>query len=100
MKLKQFLVPVGAALAALLPNPSNAAKAPIEAPTDLLKLDDTQKTSTKSISRILRQLRYKIGNDAHALTLHKSPSGAIFAQHGSHASHSSHGSHGSHRSGY
>jgi hypothetical protein len=97
MRLKQLLVPVGAALAALLPNPSDAAKAPIEASTDLLKLHDTQNTSAKSISRILRQLTYKIGNDAHALTLHKSPSGAIFAQHGSHSSHSSHSSH---RSGY
>jgi hypothetical protein len=100
MSLKQLLIPVGAALAALLPNPSDAANGPIEAPTDLLKHHDTQKASPKLISRILRELTYKIGNDAHALTLHKSPSGAIFAQHGSHASHSSHGSHGSHRSGY
>jgi hypothetical protein len=97
MSLKQLLAPVGAALAALMPNLTEAEKITIEPTTGLLESSDTKENNTKSISPILRKLVYQMDASAHALTLHRSSSGTIFAQHGSHASHSSHSSH---RSGY
>ena len=100
MSYKKLVVPIGAALAALISNVTEAATVPVKSPADSLEIQGTAKTGTESVSAVLQRLMYQIGEDAHTLTLHKSSSGILYAQHGSHRSHGSHGSHGSHRSGY
>ena len=96
MSYKKLIVPIGAALAALIPTVTEATKVP----ADSLEPQGTAKIGTESVSPVLQRLMYQIGQNAHTLTLHKSSAGTLYAQHGSHASHGSHGSHGSHRSGY
>ena len=89
MNYKNFLVPVGVAVAVLISSASHAVQTPVE----------TQKTSGDPV---LERLLSQIGAKEHAFTLHKPASGMIYAQHyshSSHGSHSSHFSHSSHRSG-
>ena len=100
MSYKKLIVPIGAALAALISNVTEAATVPVKSPSDSLELQGIAKTGTESVSAILQRLMYQIGEDAHTIMLHKSSSGALYAQHGSHSSHGSHQSHQSHRSGY
>ena len=96
MSYKQLIAPMSAALAALIPTVTEATKVP----ADTLVSQGTAKIGTESVSPVLQRLMYQIGQNTHALTLHKSSSGTLYAQHGTHSSHGSHGSHGSHRSGY
>ena len=98
MSYKKLIVPVGTALAALIANASDASITPPASQTDLQ--EKTSRGSSNSTDSILQRLTYQVKEQAHALTLHKSSSGTLYAQHGSHVSHGSHGSHSSHRSGY
>ena len=103
MSYKKLILPVGAAITALLASASGAAKVPPEAQQAPSEQGQEIKAGKRSMAPILKRLMYQIGEQAHALTLHKSSSGAVYAaheSHASHASHGSHGSHGSHRSGY
>ena len=98
MSYSKLIVPVGAALAALISNVTEASTVPVKSPTDSLELQGIATTGTESVSAVLQRLMYQIGENAHDMTLHKSSSGTLYAQHGSHVSHRSHGSHRS--SGY
>ena len=100
MSYKKLIVPVGAALAALISNVTEAVTVPVQSPADSLELQGIAKTGTESVSAVLQRLMFQIGENAHDMTLHKTPSGTLYAQHGSHRSHGSHQSHQSHRSGY
>ena len=100
MSYKKIIVPVGAALAALISNGAEASTPPVKSPADSLELQGTARTGTESVNAVLQRLMYQIGENAHDMTLHKSSSGTLYAQHGSHRSHASHSSHSSHRSGY
>jgi hypothetical protein len=95
MKSKILIVSVGAALVALLGDASDAANVPTGTPNGLLEVDEAS-VRGKLQNRVLNELMFRIGEEAHTLTLHKSSTGILFAGHGSH---SSHGSHRSHRSG-
>ena len=97
MSYKKLIVPVGAALAALISNVTEAVTVPVQSPADSLELQGIAKTGTESVSAVLQRLMFQIGENAHDMTLHKSSSGTLYAQHGSHASHASHGSHRSGR---
>lgn len=104
MTTKRFLVPIGAAIAALLPFKIHAA----------IPVSDGQASADTSVpllaaakpvvnDPLIREMHYIMGSEAHALLLRQSSAGIIYAGHGSHASHGSHGSHSSHsshRSGY
>lgn len=98
MSYKKFIVPIGTALAALIANASDASITPPDSQSE--PQDKMSAASTKSTDPILQRLEYQIREQAHTLTLHKSPADVLYAQHGSHRSHASHQSHSSHRSGY
>lgn len=98
MSYKKLLVPIGTALAALIANSSEASIPPAGSQAE--PQEKTSMGNTTSTDSILQRLTYQIREQAHSLTLHKSSSGTLYAQHGSHVSHGSHGSHSSHRSGY
>ena len=101
MSYKNLIIPIGTALAALIATPSQASIIPGDSQRDSLELQvKASKGNTNSTDSILQRLTYQITEQAHTLTLHKSSSGTLYAQHGSHSSHGSHGSHTSHRSGY
>ena len=101
MSYKKIIVPIGTALAALIANASEASIIPADSQRDSSELQETTSIGSTSLKdSILQRLTYQIREQAHALTLHKSSSGTLYAQHGSHASHGSHSSHSSHRSGY
>ena len=95
MSYKKLIVPTGAALAALISNVTEASTLSVKSPADSLELQGTAKTGPEPVNVVLQRLMYQIEENAHNMTLHKSSSGTLYAQHGSH---SSHGSHGSHRS--
>ncbi len=97
MSYKKLIIPTGAALAALISNGAEAATVPVQSPADSLEHQGIAKAGTESVNVVLQRLMYQIGKNAHDMTLHKSSSGTLYAQHGSHASHASHGSHRSGR---
>jgi hypothetical protein len=99
MRHKRLIVPVGAAVAALLAYVSYAGEVSAEAQQDSSEQGNRIQISKTSIDPVLQRLMYQIGEQTHDLTLHKSSSGPIYAAHGSHRSHGSHVSHRSHRSG-
>ncbi len=101
MNDKRLLIPLGAAVAALLPLKAQAT----------LNTADTQKLPHDAVrtsplaapddyNRVLRELTYVTQSEIHSLVLRQSSTGTLYAGHGSHRSHGSHASHGSHRSGY
>lgn len=104
MSYKKLIVPIGTALAALIANASEASITPPNSQRDSSELQEKTSIGSPSLKdSILQRLTYQIKEQAHDLTLHKSSSGVLYAQHGSHVSHgshSSHSSHSSHRSGY
>lgn len=97
MKHNKLILPIGTALAALISNDSEAAKIPTDSQKDLSELQAMTKTSKDLAGLALKQLQHQMGEQAHNLTLHKSSSGVLYAQHGAHRSHASHRPH---RSGY
>ncbi len=99
MNSTRFLIPVSAAVAALLPVGVQALPAP-EQPSVTIGPTLLSVETRHTMDPILQTMRYLLGSEAHALLLRQADSGVLYAGHGSHASHGSHGSHGSHRSGY
>lgn len=98
MSCKTFIVPVGTALAALIGTPSQASIISENSQKNSSELQEkVSSEDAKSTDSILQRLLYRIKEQAHDLTLHKSSSGILYAQHGSHVSHSSHSSHRSGR---
>lgn len=96
--MRKFLVPIAAAIVALLPSASNATTTPSTSASDSSKPADLSNTS-----KVIEQITYRVGGDEHLLLMKQTLKGDVFAQHGSHYSHGSHGSHSSHashRSGY
>jgi len=98
-KSKKLIVPVGAAIATLIASVSYASKVSIDAQPDSSGQEKITKAA-RAIDPVLKQLMYRIGENVHSLTLHKSASGTLYAQHYSHSSHGSHSSHRSHRSSF
>lgn len=99
MSYKEILIPVGAAVTALLTQPSYGVEFPPDVQLDPPVEGSSLKSGNTSIEPVLRRLIYQSGVHTHDLTLHKSSSGIVYARHGSHRSHGSHVSHRSHRSG-
>jgi hypothetical protein len=98
MNSRPFLIPVGAAVAALFPGNAPAAVGENET---IAKEDKAPVQASKpDIDSAVAKMLYQIGPEEHALVLKKAEGGNIYAQHYSHSSHGSHGSHSSHRSGY
>src|SRR5256885_2263609 len=98
MSYKKVIVPIGTALAALIANASEGSIIQADAQRNLSDFQEqTARESTSPTDPILQRLMYQVRQQAHTLTLHKSSSGAIYANHGSHRSHSSHRSHRSGR---
>jgi hypothetical protein len=100
MNPKKFLVSVGVALAALVPNIIGAKAASIEprssdSPlTPRLPGEDIKDTKQLKDS-IVERLTYQTESEQHLLLLRKTASGNVYADHSSHGSHGSHGSHSS-----
>lgn len=99
MLYKKLLVPVGAAVAALLAHVSCADDVSAVTLQDLPLQGPRITISNASIEPVLQRLMYQAGEQTHDLTLHKSSAGVVYVGHGSHRSHGSHVSHRSHRSG-
>lgn len=103
MGLKKFLVPVAAALAALVSNTSQAVTDPSVAATTPPAPARSTLAAQQSHDPIVQTLHYQMGTEEHILLMRQPASGVMYAQHQSHwshSSHSSHSSHMSHRSGY
>lgn len=98
MRHEKILVPVGAAVAALLLQVSDAVEVSAQPQQDKPVNGSIVKVSA-SMGPIIQRLMYQAEEQAHDLILHKSSSGVVFVGHGSHRSHGSHVSHRSHRSG-
>lgn len=100
----RFLIPLGAAVAALLPFKVQAALNP---PSTEQSTDSALRVSPSANPTlgdpVIQEIAYMVQSEVHALLLRQSNSGILYAGHGSHrshGSHESHSSHGSHRSGY
>lgn len=96
MKSKPFLIPVGAAVAALTPG---GASAVVNQSGSVIR-SQAPEASKPDMDSAVGKMMYQVGPEEHALLLKRSETGNLYAQHQSHASHGSHGSHVSHRSGY
>jgi hypothetical protein len=103
MNPKKFLVSVGIALTALVPNTIGAKAASVdprspephkESPTPSLAAEDI-KDAKQLRDSIVERLIYQTESEQHLLLLRKTSSGNIYADHSSHGSHGSHGSHSS-----
>lgn len=99
MRYKEIVIPVGAAVTALLTQSSYGAELFPHVQLDSPVEESNLKSGNALIEPVLQRLIYQSGAHAHHLTLHKSSSGIVYARHGSHRSHGSHVSHRSHRSG-
>lgn len=101
MNEKRFLIPLGAAVAALLPLKVHGAVNASETqpvPADAVRALPLAKLTEND--PVIQELTYTMQSEVHALLLRQSSTGVLYAGHGSHGSHGSHQSHGSHRSGY
>ncbi|MEY4495218.1 MAG: hypothetical protein RL744_282 [Pseudomonadota bacterium] len=94
---KKFLIPVGAAVTALVSQNSSAAIALANngetvsgVSTSQANLDSANKSSLQSVG-------YVKDGEAHSLMMKKMDSGLVLSYHSSHASHASHSSHRSGR---
>lgn len=90
---KKFLIPVGAAVAALSPTSTNAS---IDTQSHVV-VDIVPEEKLGANNTTLHVMQYVKGNEKHELLMKKTDDGLLFAQHRSHYSHSSHGSHRSSR---
>lgn len=93
MRHRQFLVPVSAAVTTLLTPIPSTASVLAAIPQESSTIANGVATSNGAIDPILQRLTYEIRDQTHALTLHNSPSGEMYAAHGSHRSHADHFSH-------
>jgi hypothetical protein len=85
MDRRAFLVPLAAAVAALMTSADGASSSPLVS------------RATRDVPEI--RAEFAKDTDQPALVLHRSASATVVAQHSSHASHGSHSSHASHSSG-
>lgn len=97
MTYKNFLVPVSAVLAALLPAKLQAAPVSLVDQIPNGSTSDRSPSTMPSTTIVQNTLEYKLDSELHKLILRKDEAGILSAGHGSHASHASHASH---RSGY
>ncbi|MBU3547468.1 His-Xaa-Ser repeat protein HxsA2 [Polynucleobacter sp. MWH-Jannik1A5] len=94
---KKFLIPVGAAIAALAANNSNATLAP-KIENGLSKQNQSNLADLSDlISSPIKSFEYEKNGESHLLMMKKLDSGQVLAYHSSHASHASHSSHRSGR---
>jgi hypothetical protein len=94
---KKFLIPVGAAVTALVSHSSSAAIGPInngQAVSGVASSQDGLDVANKSS---LQSVGYVKDGEAHSLMMKKMDSGLVLSYHSSHASHASHSSHRSGR---
>jgi len=107
MNPRKFLVSLGIAVTALIPNAIGAKAAsvdprspdsPKESLTPRFPGDDIKYTKQLRDS-IVERLTYQTEGEQHLLLLRRTGNGNIYADHSSHGSHGSHGSHSSHSSG-
>lgn len=99
MSNPKIIVTTGVAIAALFASLESEVQASVPKQNNGASRGVTEEATVGSRDAILQRMMYRLGQDNHSLTLHRSGTGIIYAGHGSHASHGSHGSHGSHRSG-
>lgn len=102
MSNSKIIVTTGLAIAGLYASLGEQAQAVVPAhlnKPDLIKDSSVTHTGQESRELVLQRMMYRLGQDNHSLTLHRSEAGILFAGHGSHVSHASHASHSSHSSG-
>ena len=95
----KIVVTTAAAIASLLAGLGNQVEASVPLKDNVPKETDKKLGAIHSHDLVLQRLMYRLGQENHSITLHRSEAGILYAGHGSHASHASHASHGSHRSG-
>lgn len=93
---KKFLVPVGAAIAALASNNASAA-VPAANSKDLASSPVNTANSSSMSGSPIQSVEYVKNGEAHLLMMKKMDAGQVLAYHSSHASHASHSSHRSGR---
>lgn len=100
MNPRKFLVSMGIALTALMPNTiagkaahvdPKSPESPKEPPTTRLRGENLKDFGDPVVER----LTYRAGSDQHLLLLRRPGRGTIYADHSSHESHGSHASHSS-----
>lgn len=96
MSSAHFLIPVSAAVAALLPVGVQALPTPVQ-PNISREPNPLSIENLQTTDPIIQTMQYLLGSEAHALLLRQADSGVLYAGHGSHSSHASHGSHRSSR---
>jgi hypothetical protein len=94
---KKFLIPVGAAVTALVSQNSSAAIAPINNGEAVSGVASSQANLDVSNKSSLQSVGYVKDGEAHSLMMKKMDSGLVLSYHSSHASHASHSSHRSGR---
>jgi hypothetical protein len=99
MSHRKIIVTTGAALAALFASLGGQVQANVSNDQGDSMRSAAEKTGLESRDIVLQRMMYRLGQDNHSLTLHRSEAGILYAGHGSHASHASHASHSSHMSG-
>jgi len=60
---KKLILPIGTALAALIPTVSEAAKAPVKTQVDSLEIQAAANTAPETTSPVLQRLMYQVGKD-------------------------------------
>jgi hypothetical protein len=91
---------VGTALSALIANASEVTQVSSDATTNPIQPETTINTLKDLEERVCSNLLYQVRGRINSLTLYKSSSGTLYAQHNSHTSHRSHNDHLSHRSSH
>jgi hypothetical protein len=94
----KIVVTTTAAIAALVAGLGSEAQASVSPDQGASNQPNLESTRMASQDLVLQRIMYRLGQENHSLTLHRSEAGILYAGHGSHASHASHASHGSHRS--
>lgn len=94
---KKFLIPVGAAVTALVSQNSSAAIAPNNNGEVVSGVALSQASLDAANKSSLQSVGYVKGGEAHSLMMKKMDSGLVLSYHSSHASHASHSSHRSGR---
>ena len=98
MVSKKFLIPIGTAVAALVPLKLHAtAVGPTQPTAPEGAVPALPSVTPMDTDRVVQELSYRLHSEMHVLLLRQPRSGPLYAGHGSHMSHHSHGSH---RSGY
>ena len=97
--VKNFLIPVAAAIAGLTASNSQAAVDHKASVTES-KSDQTTRKLAALPQEDIQRVVFAKGDELHSLILARNDQGVILSDHESHYSHRSHSSHRSHYSGY